>query len=253
MARFITPCEGRITSPFGYRIHPIRKRREMHWGVDYGNTPKNNNILASAGGTVRFAGVMGGYGNVILLQHRIDGETWETAYAHLASMKVKAGDTVKQGQVIGVKGTTGNSTGVHLHFEVHKGGLRNQNYTYAVDPLAYVANPEVLETQKLLNQIGENILEDGIDGATYREKVKAFQRRHGLVVDGISGNATQIALRKEVEEMSKWKGVPLALLEEFKAAVGLGLSDGSRPADNATRAEVVVMLYRLYKLLKGGK
>jgi len=127
----------------------------MHWGVDFGNTPTNNVIVASADGTVTYAGVMGGYGNVVMILHSIGGKTYETVYAHLASMCVKVGQIVKQGAKLGVKGTTGNSTGIHLHFEIHVGGRRNSLYTYAKDPMLYVTEvkPSVVITKPTLPQL----------------------------------------------------------------------------------------------------
>ena len=86
-----------------------------------------------------------------MIVHAIGGKTFETVYAHLQSIAVKVGQTVKQGERIGVKGTTGNSTGIHLHFEVHIGRWNNK-FTNAVDPLRYVVDPEVKQTTKLACQ-----------------------------------------------------------------------------------------------------
>lgn len=152
MVKFIKPCEGRITSPFGYRIHPIRNQKEMHWGVDYGNSPNDNSIVAVADGAITYAGVMGGYGNVVMVVHSVDGIVYETVYAHLANIVVKVGQTVNQGKLIGTKGTTGNSTGIHLHFEIHVGGRRSSKYTYAKNPSDYIDKKEevvIVEEQKL--------------------------------------------------------------------------------------------------------
>lgn len=94
----------------------------FHRGIDIAQ-PRNRNILAADNGTVTFAGWDGGYGNKVMINHN-NGMT--TLYAHLASMDVKVGQTVTQGQKIGVMGSTGNSTGVHLHFEVLQNGkLKN--------------------------------------------------------------------------------------------------------------------------------
>lgn len=200
MSNFIVPCGGRITSPFGNRIHPISKTKKMHWGVDYGNTPSDNTIVASADGTVERASVFEGYGNTVIITHIINGVTYQTLYAHLSSMSVKVGDKVKQGQKIGVKGTTGNSTGIHLHFEVHVGGKRNSSYTYAKDPLKYVVDSETLELQTLLNKFGYKLVVDGISGDATSNAVKDFQKKNNLTVDGIAGAKTLELLKKPIVE-----------------------------------------------------
>lgn len=204
MVNFIKPCEGRVTSPFGFRIHPISHSKKMHWGVDYGNTPSDNTIIASADGVVDRASAFEGYGNTIIITHKIGDVTYQTLYAHLASMSVKVGATVKQGQKIGVKGTTGNSTGIHLHFEVHKGGKRNSSYTYAVDPVLCVVDSEVLNLQKLLNNHGYKLIVDGITGDTTTNAIKSFQTKNGLVADGIAGTKTieELMYKAEVKAVS---------------------------------------------------
>jgi len=185
------PCEGRVTSPFGYRIHPITHNRLMHWGVDYGNTPSKNTIIAAAAGKVTFSKSTNGYGNTVMIVHSIGGKTFETVYAHLQSMNVKVGQTVKQGERIGVKGTTGNSTGIHLHFEIHTGRWNNK-FTNAVDP-------EVIQIQSVLVQVGYNIAVDGINGPATKFAVQSFQKTSGLVADGIAGRLTKAALDKIVK------------------------------------------------------
>jgi hypothetical protein len=205
--KFIKPCDGRITSPFGYRIHPIRKKREMHWGVDFSNTPKNNTIVASADGKVSFAGVMGSYGNVVMIVHTLSGETYETVYAHLASYTVKVGQSVKQSEKIGIKGTTGGSTGIHLHYELHF-GRRNSSYTNAVDPLLYVSDFEVLNVQKLLNQVGCNLTEDGIYGNNTKNAIIAFQKKCNLIMDGNVGEKTLSKLVEAITASVKPKPQP---------------------------------------------
>jgi len=123
---FIRPVGGPITSPFGYRIHPIFKTRKFHSGIDIGaamNTP----IKASNTGKVIMAGWYGGYGKVIIIDHGVvRGQPITTLYGHLNTISVSQGQYVKQGQIIGRVGTTGYSTGPHLHFEVRvKGQVRN--------------------------------------------------------------------------------------------------------------------------------
>ena len=118
-----TPVNGaRLSSSFGRRKHPILGYRKMHTGVDFA-APRGTPILAAGSGTVERANRYGGYGNYIRIRHS-DG--YKTAYAHLKNFArgVKAGAYVKQDQVIGYVGTTGRSTGPHLHYEVHLNGKK---------------------------------------------------------------------------------------------------------------------------------
>lgn len=134
---FIRPSQGRVTSPFGMRTHPVTgKPSTMHWGVDYGKDA-GTRIIAAASGKVTYAKSTAGYGNTVMIVHTIGGQTYETVYAHLASIGVKVGQAVKQGDVIAVMGTTGTSTGVHLHFEIHDGRWNNR-FTNAKDPMKYL-------------------------------------------------------------------------------------------------------------------
>jgi len=115
-----------LSSTFGYRLHPIQGTYKLHSGIDipgHAGTP----ILASGPGIVRFAGWAGGYGNMIEIDH---GNGLETRYGHLSRILVAAGAPVASGQQIALMGSTGMSTGNHLHFEVRRGGR-------ATDPLAY--------------------------------------------------------------------------------------------------------------------
>ena len=124
---FIWPASGRFTSPFGYRIHPISRTRRMHTGIDIANS-SGTNIAASQNGKVIFTGYQGSYGKLIVIRH---ANGMETAYAHLSRISVSVGDTVTQGQSIGKMGSTGGSTGSHLHFEIRKNGT-------AVNPMSYL-------------------------------------------------------------------------------------------------------------------
>lgn len=123
-----TPGYGRITSPFGYRIHPISKVKKLHTGIDVG-VPSGTKVVAAQSGTVLSAGWLGGYGKVVMVDH---GGGIVTLYAHNSSLSVSAGEKVSQGQEISRSGNTGMSTGPHLHFEVRVNGQY-------VDPLKYVA------------------------------------------------------------------------------------------------------------------
>ncbi|MDI7246247.1 MAG: M23 family metallopeptidase [Bacillota bacterium] len=108
------PVNGRVTYGFGYRVHPIYKRRLFHQGIDIA-APTGTPIRAAAAGKVLRAGPCGTYGNIVELDH---GGGASTLYAHCSRVLVKAGDRVRAGQKIAEVGSTGLSTGPHLHFEV---------------------------------------------------------------------------------------------------------------------------------------
>ncbi len=119
---FVRPVPGRITSEYGYRMHPIFKRRIFHSGVDIG-TPYGTPIKAANSGRVMFVGWYSGYGKVVIIDHgKIDGVPTTTLYAHMSVTIAKQGTNVAKGTVIGKVGTTGYSTGPHLHFEVRQNG-----------------------------------------------------------------------------------------------------------------------------------
>lgn len=128
---FIRPISGPITSPFGYRIHPIFKSRIYHSGIDIGG-PNGGAIKASNDGKVIYSGWYGGYGKVVILDHGVvGGQPITTLYAHMSSIGVSNGQMVKKGQTLGREGSTGYSTGPHCHFEVRVNGK-------PVNPLNYV-------------------------------------------------------------------------------------------------------------------
>lgn len=116
---FRLPCHGPITSGFGYRLHPILGRRRLHTGVDFA-APMGAPIYAAAAGEVFHAGWLGGYGKCIIILH---GDGISTLYGHCSVIEVETGSYVRRGQVIGRVGSTGFSTGPHLHFEVRKNGV----------------------------------------------------------------------------------------------------------------------------------
>lgn len=119
-----------ITSPFGFRSDPFTGEKSFHSGLDIA-AGCGAEIWAARSGTVIFAGVAGGYGNRVVIDH---GNGVTSAYAHLMAMHVKAGDQVQQRQTIGQSGSTGRSTGCHLHFEIIVGGA-------FADPLPFLGGP----------------------------------------------------------------------------------------------------------------
>ncbi|PEW14821.1 MULTISPECIES: M23 family metallopeptidase [Bacillus cereus group] len=132
MTKFIYPTDTtRVTSGF-------RGSRPDHHGVDLAEAGYHP-IYAAASGQVSRSYFSSSYGECIMIVHTIDGITWETVYAHMrsGSRTVKEGDYVSQGQTIGVMGNTGDSSGQHLHFELHKGRW-NASKSNAVNPLAHL-------------------------------------------------------------------------------------------------------------------
>jgi murein DD-endopeptidase MepM/ murein hydrolase activator NlpD len=114
-----TPIDGaRLSSGFGRRKHPILGYTKMHKGLDFA-APRGTPIYAAGNGTVQYAGRKGAYGNFILIRHNA---TYSTAYAHMKRVNTAKGRRVKQGQIIGYVGTTGRSTGPHLHYEIRRSG-----------------------------------------------------------------------------------------------------------------------------------
>jgi len=121
------PHRGRVTSRFGYRRNPFTNRgREMHSGVDLKGRV-GDPVRATAKGKVTFAGYKGQYGYVVMVQH---SNGYETRYAHLTRTRVKKGQRVEVGEVVGLLGSTGRSTGPHLHYEVlqHNKKLNPERY-----------------------------------------------------------------------------------------------------------------------------
>jgi murein DD-endopeptidase MepM/ murein hydrolase activator NlpD len=115
---FSWPVTGTITSPFGWRSNPFGGSPEFHQGLDIA-APTGTTVTAAGGGTVIMAQWYGGYGNYILIDH---GGGYSTGYGHLSAIYVSNGQGVKRGQAIGAVGSTGASTGPHLHFEVRIDG-----------------------------------------------------------------------------------------------------------------------------------
>ena len=193
MSNFIKPCAGRITSDFGWRIHPIKKVKSWHQGIDIAQAGAVA-IVASADGIVTRVGTLGTYGNVVMIKHDIKGQTYETNYAHLKNgAKVKVGEKVKQGQTIAYMGTTGSSTAQHLHFEIHRGRWAT-GQPNAIDPERLTAFPEVKSLQEKLNKIGYKLSVDGISGNATESAIKDFQKKQKLEVDGSAGALTLKAL-----------------------------------------------------------
>lgn len=147
--------QARISSPFGRRRHPILRDYRVHWGVDYA-APKGTLVYAAGDGVVQMAKYNGGYGNYIKIRHNSE---YSSAYGHMWKFAkgIRPGVRVKQGQVIGYVGSTGRSTGPHLHYEVVQNGKR-------VNPL------------KIKAAAGENL--SGQKLASFKKIVASLQESH---------------------------------------------------------------------------
>lgn len=136
----------RMASGFGYRNDPFTKIRKFHFGMDF-TAKKGTPIYATGDGVIKKSdNTMSGYGNLIIIQH---GFGYETYYAHLSKYKVRAGQKVKRGDVIGFVGSTGRSEAPHLHYEVHKDGevINPINFYYAS-----ISAEEYIAISKIANQ-----------------------------------------------------------------------------------------------------
>ncbi len=137
---WIKPVKGRVSSPYGWRIHPTKKVKKFHGGMDIA-APLNTPVVAPANGKVKLVGYKGENGNLIIIDHgTINGKKVESYYLHLNKFLVKYGQTVYQGQQIGLVGATGRmangkpvSTGYHLDFRIKENGT-------AVNPTVYIGN-----------------------------------------------------------------------------------------------------------------
>lgn len=145
---------ARVSSAYGMRFHPILKTYRMHTGMDYA-VPTGTPIVAPSDGVVSFVGVKGGYGNTVMLSHR---KGMETLYAHMSKFEpsINNGKSVKAGQVIGYVGTTGRSTGPHLHYEVRINGQMVDPSTVAL-PVRTLSNSELAAFKGRVNSAEEKI------------------------------------------------------------------------------------------------
>ncbi len=133
------PTTGNVTSGYGWR--DIGFGQEFHYGIDIGSGGRKNvPIVSVADGVVTYVGPLSTWGNIVRVKHNVNGQEFETLYAHLASMSVKVGQEVEKGKKIGIMGQTGRATGVHLHFEVHLPEFISQAAS-SVNPLTVIPTP----------------------------------------------------------------------------------------------------------------
>jgi murein DD-endopeptidase MepM/ murein hydrolase activator NlpD len=126
---FRLPVQAPVSSSYGLRKDPLNRQIRFHKGIDLA-APKGTEVLAALGGNVVFAGSERGYGNTVVVQHE---RGFQTRYAHLGSLVVRVGDTLQTHQLLGTVGSTGHSTGPHLHFEITEYGER-------IDPRSAMAD-----------------------------------------------------------------------------------------------------------------
>lgn len=141
----------RMASGFGWRIDPVYRTPRMHWGLDF-SAPSGTDVYATADGIVeKIENLEWGYGKNLIINH---GYGYKTRYAHLSAFKVQEGQKIHRGQVIGLVGSTGKSTGAHLHYEVEKDGTK-------VNPMSYFFNdlsPE--EYDQMIQQSQQSTVND---------------------------------------------------------------------------------------------
>ncbi|ADG18741.1 Peptidase M23 [Paraburkholderia atlantica] len=149
----------RLSSPFGYRTHPVKGKHLMHTGVDFA-APKGTPVVAAASGTVRFIGFKPGYGKIVVLRHP---RGFTTHYAHLSAFArdLRIGKPVTEGQPLGAVGSTGTATGHHLHFEVRE-------YDQPIDPLTLTRRTDTAQLTT-----SQRIAFDSMTGAL-REQLAAL-------------------------------------------------------------------------------
>ena len=134
-------------SGFGFRLHPILGVNKMHYGIDF-NCAKGTEIQATGKGVVAFAGEETGYGKCVIIDH---GYGFKSRYAHMSSIKVKQGQQVSRGNLLGLVGSTGQSTGDHLHYEIEKDGEKVDPIQYCYDGLTTEEYQELVVASREVN------------------------------------------------------------------------------------------------------
>ncbi len=222
MSDFISPVvNARLTSKFGWRNLGFGK--EWHQGIDLASTGKVP-IYASADGIVIRTGILSSYGNVVMIRHNINGKRMDTNYAHLDSYCVKVGQTVKQGQQIGIMGMTGRSYGIHLHFEIHNGAWAT-GQPNAVDPMKYISLKDDISV------IAANKGDD-LTVSQYQELKKEIEELRNEL-----NKKAQYQVEGDVGESHK---------DGYEWATREGLTNGSNPRGALTRQQMFSVLKNFY-------
>ena len=182
-----TRTDARLTSPFGYRIHPISKNRVFHFGIDLAPRiagTRGEPIYAVRDGVVTERFFNNARGNTLRIKH--DDEDISTGYQHLDSFRVNVGDRVKAGQRIGTMGTTGSSTGIHLHFEVITGRNFTQQQGVYLDPKRYLDTSVPQKTSVSRNGL-EYFADQILKGAYGNGHDRREAHIYNLVRDRVNG------------------------------------------------------------------
>lgn len=270
MTKFIRPVtEGRITSLYGKDT--LNGESRDHFGVDFAQSGTVH-VMAVAAGIVSRSYTSSSYGECVRIIHQIDGKQWESLYAHMrsGSRKVKDGDRVKQGEVLGIMGNTGYSFGQHLHFELHQPTWESDK-RYSVDPLKYLASDEKkgevkVATVNIDKSKGIGFARVKVDKLNLREGpgtnfpiIRSLEQDEGFYVyeekDGwYNLGANQWASNSEGDYMEyiphKVDDITGHWAEEsmkkaIEAKIISGYSDGSvRPNEGLTRGQFCVILDR---------
>ena len=227
----------RLTSKFGWRTHPVTgEKNSFHQGIDLARTPNTNvDVVASADGTVIRTGKLGTYGNVVMIQHTINGKRMDTNYAHLkdGSIVVKVGQKVKQGQKIGTMGSTGSSTAPHLHFEIHNGKWAT-GQPNAINGMDYIS----LDDWKNTNKDSEELTM-----SQYTELKKIIENQNAKIkeLENKLSNKMDILSEREVDKSHK---------EAWEWSKKEGILNGKSPQDYVSREQLGTVLLRLFNKLK---
>lgn len=193
-----------ITSAFGWRVHPITGAMRFHYGTDLG-APMGTPVLAAYSGRVAIADFMRGYGLTVMLRH--NNNTAESLYAHMSEIFVQPGEWIEQGQVIGRVGSTGNSTGPHLHFEFRE---QTREGWVALNPGGLLQNAIANFSQNFqLAQApssGEQLISFGLDG--FDEVLKALQDNPAnLKFQKVKFGTAPISFDVEMDDTKEWTKV----------------------------------------------
>lgn len=239
--KLIKPTRGLITSFFSpNRKNPVTGIYRPHSGIDIGWHGTDDDVVAAAGGICR-VGYNNYAGHHVLIEHG----KYTTSYSHLKSVRVKSGQRVNQGDRIGVKGTTGNSTGVHLHFELIAAPKYSENFSLKRNPLLYFVDPTTKEWQGWLKELGYYTgAIDGIYGDGTIRAVLNYQKKNKLTADGLCGRGTYAHIKKayasrpkpkpekqEVDWMSE--KIPNTQKNDLKNAFAKAYKDGVFSVDHS--------------------
>lgn len=202
--QFIKPTEGLVTSFFSpQRKNPVTGILKPHTGADIGWYGTDDKVVAMASGKVVVPRYSNTAGNYIWIEH---GNGYTTVYSHLKSISVKNGQQVKQGQLVGIKGTSGNSTGVHLHFEVIKHHTFSNDWNKKQNPLLFFVDNTTKEWQLWLKELGYfNGTVDGIYGDGTIKAVLDYQKKNRLGADGVCGRGTYAHIKDAYSKLNKTK------------------------------------------------